>query len=657
MGQNLTRQQVIDQYGFDPEASTPALAQGMTREQVIKKYGFDPAIGEGGPPTIASEQAQVFEKYGKPALSFVAKEGPKMVGAAGGSALALGLGQPLLVPPLAAAGSAVAEGIRQGASKLLGTEEAPKSGQESIDRLIGFPSGAVFEGAAQELGPAFRATKFAANPALKTAIDLKLPQSPYAARAAEFRVPMTPAQSTQSPISSMIEGWLRKTIGGPQIFKKFDDAQALRLNEAAREIARGISPQGMSQLQWGEAIKQAIEAYPRKFGEAYEAALTQIGEAGGNKVPLNLQELVKPAKDLLAKIVPPADYAEVVKGPLGTDILHVTKILKAFATPLKKVASEEGVEMVPKNLTFEGARRLRSILYSLSNSGTMDTAKGAIKKMNEALDASMGNALKSQGMTDLYENWHNASTNYRMAQEVVENKIVQAINANATPEEIAKGILTSGTESKLRLINKIAPRLRRATASAVFQSAYERSLRDGILVGDALNSILGDIPGAKVSKDALKVLFPGHLDDDLGKIQRFINTVDTIHLRRSVTVPQSAQPTPLLVQASLSSGAFGSGMVMNVLQSGPGGWALALGGPAVTILSPIAFSKLVTRPGAIDMATKALRTSINSAAGRALAARLATVLGIEATSPERIPTMPPSLEEAAKRYPKPKETP
>jgi len=41
------------------------------------------------------------------------------------------------------------------------------------------------------------------------------------------------------------------------------------------------------------------------------------------------------------------------------------------------------------------------------------------------------------------------------------------------------------------LINKIAPKLRPATAAHVFQAAYEKSLSDGVPMSNALAGLLG----------------------------------------------------------------------------------------------------------------------------------------------------------------------
>jgi len=76
----------------------------------------------------------------------------------------------------------------------------------------------------------------------------------------------------------------------------------------------------------------------------------------------------------------------------------------------------------------------------------------------------------------------------------------------------------------------------------------------------------------------------------------------------------------------------------------------ALGGPTTILLAPPMIAKLLTRPGAVNMATRALKTNVNTAAGRALAYRLAAALGL---SPPESSKIPKRLQRYPRQYVKP----
>lgn len=565
------------------------------------------------------DAARAVATGGRGLLDIVAQEGPQIIGAIGGGVAGIPAGPPGIFGG-AMLGAAGAEAAAQLMRVGLGQPQVPHGSTLVAPET---PAGRIAEaglmGGMQEAGTAIRST----IPVLK-----RLPKAfatPFARLGQEFNVPMTRAQRLQEnvPISQAMEGYLRGSLIGSTMFRRFDQKVAGRLTAAADRLLTSIDKNAQTPKQFGEMLGESIQAFEKMRSRSYDAALQDLSKRGGADAPVNVPKyVVATAQDLLDKTSLKGDYEEILKAGGDAESLNFAiKRLEMLAEPNKPVAgalidTSAGAvpQMEPKTMTFEEARKLRSILFDLSNRGESNIGKGAIKKFNESLTEGMGDALNrfdTSPKKELWTNFNTVSANYRDMKETLKNQITSKIIKSDRPATLISEFMKGDPESAIALFSKIAPTKKSSIARAVFQQAWDTSVKERIPVSNGFDRVWYNYP-----KGAKNALF-GDRPDLLEKINRFAKLVDTMGLSPNLASSTSSQVT----------GLFGKGQAA-ILVGSVAGFAInpsiqgVAGGASTILLAPMMLAYIATRPAATDIVKLAARTSASSPAAPQIAARL-----------------------------------
>jgi hypothetical protein len=309
---------------------------------------------------------------------------------------------------------------------------------------------------------------------------------------------------------------------------------------------------------------------------------------------------------------------------------------------------------VPKNLTFADAKLLRTLLFKLKESGDMNLGKGALGQLNAALHASMKDALVQGGQPQLATAFENASTRYRETQKALENSVIDRLFTTDKPDTAIDVLLHEGSsKTGMDLVNKLVvnPNKRAIIQRALVERMLNNAQQEGILVRGSLENIVETL-----GEPAMNSIFsnqPGLLD----KVRRFTKLVDTISLSPALKKPISSQSPTLigLLQGGALMGGVGGafrggrgGDTQDVLRGAVEGAALM----GVALLTPAMLAKVMTRPGAVDLLTRAATTPIGSDAGQKLYQRIMMLAAAETTvdtqkaARENLSQTPPAFPQA-----------
>ena len=568
---------------------------------------------------------------GYPALGAVGGGILGIPGGPGGIAIGAGIG--------AAGMESLHQLLKQGQVMLGGEplgEPPPETSREAAGRIgMAGALGPLQEaagirqaaGAASVVGPALR----------KGAEYLKLvkPKIPGIPElAAEFKVPVTPGEQTQGIAIASIEALLKRSMGGSGVYHEYyRDIVNPALVKAGRQIADDISGMKMSPREAGVYVQKALKTFRETTGNAYGAVLEDISTQAGSRVQLDMTgPLQQSAKELLGQWSIPGPVGERVR-----DVEAVGKamrILEAIADPTvtrqipaSAILDPEGLptraartvkEIVP--LTFDDARKLRTLLFKITESGEMSIGKGLLGQLNHSLDEAMGAALRKAGRGDLVTKFHLATKRFHYSRNLLEQSTMESV-AKTDKFETILDMLTfeKGSESAMRTLRHIIREpekrqaIKRAIWEQIFEAPHKGAVVEGVLIGDRLERILDNIGGP-----ALKAIFG---PNELSEIRRFTKLADTISLKSTLTRPITAAGPTLMAlgQSSAAIGGFYQASKGETAGEKAGGWLLAGFG----LLSPYMMSRMLTRPGATQIMTKALTTPAETPAGRAIAARLA----------------------------------
>jgi hypothetical protein len=462
----------------------------------------------------------------------------------------------------------------------------------------------------------------------------------------EFKVPMTRAQQTQGNFQSMWESIVRRSLLGSAVFRKFDATANQQLVKAADQIAASISGTKMTTYEAGEFVQKALVDADAAAGAAYENVVgkTVLPQAG--KIPLAVTgDLRSAAQELLKEIEKPTKFAPALRNVEG--LQKSIDVLRNFAEPFDVVPATTSplvapvgtglgtapittaAQKVPRTLTFEDAKLLRTLLFKVRESGEMNIGKGSLGQLNKALDESMQTALKDAGRPDLAKAFRSASDSYREFKDLFENSVIEGLAKSDKPDTIIDVFLREGaSKTATDTLGKLVkdPAKLNVIRRGVFERLFSGAQTEGILVHGKLQNVLDNL-----GEPAIKSLF-GSDPALLSKIKRFSKLVDTVSLGTNLTRPVSSQAPSLLAlgESGIVGGALGGGMVATALHS-PQGLFLALGTAGSTMLGPLVLAKIMTRPAAVDMLNRALTTSATSTAGISLLNKLSAIAGVEMT--------------------------
>jgi hypothetical protein len=478
-------------------------------------------------------------------------------------------------------------------------------------------------GPLQEIGPVMRVGK---------PVGQMLTQSQQLAQ--EFSVPMTKAQQTQAPLRSAYERVLRRAFGTQGVIRtRLETPQNEALIKAADDIAASISNAGGSPLQHGEFIQNAISAARKAASDLYDDTLKYITQQGGSDVPLNISgNLKRRAQELIKELELPKDYKGGLENVESRNMaIH---ILEQFAEDTKTVTSalvgpsgQPMRQVVPKRLSFEEARRLRTQLRSLTDKADLPIGEGALKQLNHELDVAMKEGLIRAGRKDLTDAFETASGNYRTVMSHIEQSTISRLVKSDKPELIADILLSKGAEStsyELRALigTKNMQRVERALWEKLYQNVLTKN--NDVMVGRELERAFNGL-----GEETQQAIW-GTRPDLLGKIKRFVETAKTVALDKSLMAPTSAQGSSLLAFGQFAGVTAGVTRAASaVLQADPQGFVLNLGGAGAVVLTPAALARMMTSTSSIDVATAALKTKTGTKAGTDLATRIMSLLMAE----------------------------
>jgi hypothetical protein len=516
------------------------------------------------------------------------------------------IGRPLGPPGVALGagiGAAAGEATHQIGQQIFDPEGAPQTSAEAAQRI----STAGYSGPAQEVGAIRGATK------LGQAAKLITPAAEVVQTAAEYSVPLTKAQQNQGTLASMFESVIKKSLGTIGIFRKrLEEPQNAALIRGAEKIAEDISAVGGTRANLGLGIKEGIAASDQAASTLYGEALKTISQEGGQNVPLNLTRLQNAATPLYNELALPSAFSKGLEGVESRNV--ALKILDSFVNPKEDVA-----------LTFEMARRLRTQLFALCNSGELNIGKGALKQFNHALDVEMKRALGEAGNPDLVKLFENASGFYRRTQELLEQSIIKRLVKTDRPEEIGKILLTQGGESTVHALRSlIGVHEMQRVERGLWEELFSKSVQEGIVVGGRLETKFEAL-GTEMQKAIWRN------PEQLNKVRRFVKLVDTTSLPASMAEPVSAQRQSLLAFGQFAAVTALGGSALSTLsgKSDTGDFMLRVGAAATVVVAPTIMARLITRPGAINVLNQALMTPAKSRKGLELGYKLMTLMVAE----------------------------
>lgn len=459
--------------------------------------------------------------------------------------------------------------------------------------------------------------------------------TPTQALGAEFGVPMSRAQQTQGKMASAFESQVRRAFGTQGLFRDRLDIPANKaLVKAAESLADEISQAKGTQKEIGVYVQKALNDADKTAGNLYDQALQVITQAGGDKVKVPVKgSLQDAAKRLIREIELPPEFSKGLEKVEGRQM--ALGILENFTSATKTVERQAATgainaagqpimqtrpAQVAKTLTFEEARRLRSQIFALVNSGEVTIGKGSLAQFNRELDAAMKDALRREGQGQLATLFEKASENYHKVQDLLEHSTISRLIKNDKPELVAEMLLQRGSETSAQTLRTlIGPQKMQVVERALWEKMFTNVLErhDGVVVGNTLERAFNGL-----GTETQKAIWGGR-PELLGKIQRFVRLADTVSLKSSLSNPLSAQPTSLmgLMQTgSIGVAAINAGKAALTLDAT--GFAINVGSAGTMYLLPSTVARWMTRPDAIDVATKALQTQANSKTGRELAYKL-----------------------------------
>ena len=658
-------------------------AQSPSLESWQRGYGRSQEIQPSSLGRMASEFANSL-----PTLA--AQEIPPAVGATIGASLGSAGG-----PPGMALGGAIGGAGTEALMQLmrLGTGQ-PQVPPGSTLVAPETPAGRIMEqgllGSVQELGSGIRTGVRAAGAAMntpppipsgyfggpmpttsptpgtrgwleRTAERLRQPYTssyatPEAALLREFEIPARRAtrMQLQAPFAVAFDKAVQAFPTAYPYFRAFDERVNRALGTAYERLAKQISRnRSQTSKEFGEAMQGSYRGADTAAGVQYNKALNEISAAGAREVPLDIQPLAQRAKQLLDNIELRGDYAEVFTG--GKDAESLQFAIDRLKMLAKTTRTSEGVilypsqmektlQEIPKTLTWEEARKLRTILFDLSNTGKSNIGKGAIKTFNETLNTQMGKALTNAGHPKLAEKFSVASSNYKRVQELLDDSLIAGMRGNATPETIVDVFLGSGSESAVEKALKLVPGKRHEMAAAIFKRAYEKSLTENIPVGNAFERTWASLP--KGAKDRL---FAGQRPL-LQRIERFAKAIDLANLGPELASPASARRTTLIGLGTTATlfGA-GAGLLLN-----PRAALGTVTGLASVVVTPRIVAKMMTNERATNLLIAGLKTPVTDPKSHQIATQLLTIISRMSLTPEERQEagLPPTAEQFRSSQPR-----
>lgn len=481
-------------------------------------------------------------------------------------------------------------------AKMIGSsaKNAAISGTQSAAHGNDFSSGAV-TGAIS--GPVAETVGTGLNK-LGSSIASKVAGNATADAADEFGVPLSVGQKTASPIAQKVESVLQKVPWAGGKFTQLAGDQNAAIKDAANEIADSIATKsGTSATQTGEGIQNAINEAKNTAGKAYADAQQQISDAGAAQLPVPLKGTISDtAQKLLDNIQLPDELSAGIKDVQGR---------QAAVDVLKNLAKDTAEDGTPRSMTWEQARRLKSQLFDLANSGDSNVGTGAIKQMTSALDKSMQDTLVGAGKGDLAQQFQQASNHYRAINDALDTSIVGRL-LKQDPIDVGHFLVNNASPNALNTLKQVAPTQMPQIQRGVWEELFNRALNnpDGVVAGKVLQKEF-----QKLGPETASALCnPAQLQ----KINRFVDLVGKTGLTGGKNSIGS------IAAMSAAAGAGGAEVAAN--PSTLKGLLLHAPTAGGVLVGSKMLANLMTSPSGPELLTNALGKTAGAARSKALIA-------------------------------------
>jgi hypothetical protein len=293
----------------------------------------------------------------------------------------------------------------------------------------------------------------------------------------------------------------------------------------------------------------------------------------------------------------------------------------------KALGYVEDAEPVAKELTFREAKRLRSLIYSISHSSLdVSTGQGALRKLNQQLDEEIANALPD----DDGKAFRAAGAAYRKMKDTVETTVIRSMKNAGTPETILDSLLARGAETRASTLRQVlgADDMDKVR-SALWTRVLTRVDEGDVFMGDELQKILRNLsPGAKEALFEDKAL--------VDKITRFTTIADALSIPKDSVqklkdgrfMQLAGQFAPRAIAGAGVS--VGANMLLN--RGTNGEWLFWGTTGAIVSVAPVVMARVILREKTLNDLTSALTTPPGTTAAKQLAARIAAYIAKETSA-------------------------
>lgn len=308
-------------------------------------------------------------------------------------------------------------------------------------------------------------------------------------------------------------------------------------------------------------------------------------------MPVPLQGTISDtAQKLLDNIQLPDDLSAGVQDVQGR---------QAAINVLKNLSQDTAEDGTPRTMTWEQARRLKSQLFDLANSGDSNVGTGAIKQMTSALDKSMNDTLVTAGKGDLAQQFSQASNHYRNINDALDTSIIKRLSGQ-DPIDVGKFLVNNVSPNTLSTLKQVAPSQIPQIQRGVWEELFNRALSnpDGVVAGKTLQKEF-----QKLGPETAQALWS---PTQLAKINRFVDLVGKTGLTGGSNSIGS------IATASAAGGAAGADLAQakGILLH-----AKTIGG---TLITGKLMAKMMSSQTGVDTLTKALNSTAGAARSDAL---------------------------------------
>ncbi len=561
------------------------------------------------------------------AAGFVREEGPTAVGAIGGGIAGAPAGPPGILAG-AALGAMGASAIDQLARRALGQKDVPQTSAEASRKILqAGTTGVIQEGGGRVVNQLLK-------PVLGKVFGKKI--SSELAAAEEFGIPVKKGDVAPGEIRQALEGFVETTPLGRSAIRKFRlKSQIPEINRTIDEFVKGISKSNLETDQAGEAFISFLNLARKKVGDTFNKAVLDIAKQVPNASIRGKTILSETAGKLSNTLKGSTKEFESLLSV--EDLKRAISILDDFASTGKTVkstildaAGKEVTSFIPRSIPIEKAINLRKLLFSISKASDTTIGKGTIKKLNQALTESIGEALERTGRKDLFNQFLKVSKDFRFVLDNLEKRSFKQILNQESPELVVDILLRRGASTRLNRVEKVFEvagiplgKLAPIRAAAV-RKLFDDASREGIPISNVINDI-----ERKIGTKTLKKLLGG--DEVLIRFRRFSGLLDSIGLTRQLSSPQGGGAGIGLAIGGAAGGLVGgaagiaSGDPVKAAQLTAGGIGF---GVAVFAL-PGLVAKLITNPKRLATVESILKSEFKRGGRSAAISRLIGFIGAQ----------------------------